>query len=193
MQHHVIYVPGIGDDIFLVQSTIIKFWRLFGVYGHCHPMPWAGSGEYAAKAEALAAYIDKYKAAGHRVSLVGASAGASAVLNAYANRRNEVSKVIYVCAKINRPDTVSAVTIGNNPAFKEALAVLQTNVSGFTDADKSHFHSFYSEKDGLAPYEATHIRGVKETKLPPLRHGLAIIYSLSIGFPKLLRVLKQVA
>ena len=193
MQHHIIYVPGIGDDIFRIQSTIVKFWRLFGVRGHCHPMPWSGRGDYATKAETLVARIDEYVAAGHQVSLVGASAGASAVLNAYATRHATVNKLVYVCAKINHPETVSAATFNKNPAFKSALAVLQTNLLGFTEADKSHFHSFYSNKDGLIPYESTRIVGVKKTKLPPLRHGAAIIYSLSFGFPKLLRVLKPAA
>ena len=193
MQHHIIYVPGIGDNIFRLQSTIIKFWRLFGVRGHCHPMPWAGPGDYAAKTAALVTKIDEYTAAGHRVSLVGASAGASAVLNAYSSRAHAIRGLIYICGKINYPETVSAATISKNPAFKEALAALQTNLRGFTKADKARFHSFYSEKDGLIPYDSTQIVGVKETKLPPLRHGMAIVYSLSLGFPKLLRVLNQVA
>jgi len=193
MQHHIIYVPGIKDDLFRVQSMIIRFWRLGGVHGHCHPMPWAGPGDYAAKAEALLVMIDEYAAAGHRVSLVGASAGASAVLNAYSARREVVSGVAYICAKINRPQTVSTVTLKHNRAFGAALAVLQTNLINFTEADKSRFHSFYSVHDTVIAYEDTHIAGVKETKLAPLGHGIAIIYSLTFGFPKLRRVLSHPA
>jgi len=193
MQHHIIYVPGIGDDLFRAQSTIIKFWRLFGVHGHCHPLPWAGQSDYATKAEALLGHIDGYVAAGHRVSLVGASAGASAVLNAYAERRQAVSRVIYICAKITHPETVGQATLNKNPAFKEALAVLQTNLGSFDDVDKRHFHSFYSERDNVIAYEYTVIPGVLETKLPPLHHGQSIIYSVTIGFSKLLRVLNSPA
>ncbi len=193
MAHHIIYVPGIQDDLFHAQSLIIKFWRLFGVCGHCHPLPWAGQGDYATKAATLLARIDDYVAAGHRVSLVGASAGASAVLNAYAARRTAVSGVAYICAKINRPETVSAETLGENPAFKTALALLQANLQTFDAADKSRFYSFYSVKDGTVAYADTRVNGVRESKLAPLGHGLAIIYCLTFGFPKLLRVLKPAA
>ena len=193
MAHHIIYVPGIQDDLFHFQSLIVKLWRLFGVRGHCHPLPWAGPGDYATKAAALLARIDDYVAAGHRVSLVGASAGASAVLNAYAARRTAVGGVVYICAKINRPETVSAVTFDENPAFKTALMQLQTNLQTFDTADKSRFYSFYSVKDGTVAHADTRIDGVKEAKLAPLGHGLAIIYCLTFGFPKLLSVLKPVA
>ena len=50
--------------------------------------------------------------------------------------------------------------------------------------------SYYSPKDGTVPYAATVIKGVNETRLPALPHGRAILYSLSFGFPKLMRFLK---
>ncbi len=100
MQHHVIYVPGILDDIAHVQSTLVRLWRLHGIYGHAHTMPWLGASDYPAKARRLLAAIDRLHDQGHRISLVGASAGASAVLNAYVERREVVSGVAIICPKI---------------------------------------------------------------------------------------------
>ncbi len=189
-QHHVIYVPGIGDDSF-GQSLYIKFWRLYGVRGHLHEMPWAGDGAYEPKLQRLLDKIDHHKAQRHKVSLVGASAGASAVLNAYVERRDDIAGVVYICAKINAPETVSDKLYAKNPAFKTALYCLQDNLKKFTVADKAKMHSFYSPGDHYVPHEATIVGGVAESKLPPLRHGVAVIYSLTFGTHKLLRILKS--
>lgn len=189
-KHHVIYVPGILDDSYL-QSTWVRLWRLYGVHGHLHEMPWRGKEAYEPKFQRLLAKIDQYTDHGHKVSLVGASAGASAVINAYIERRDKISSVAYVCAKINAPETVSDRLYAENPAFKTALHLLQDNLPKLTKADKAKMTSFYSPGDGYVPHAATVIPGVREYQLPSLRHGPAVIYALTVGARKLLHSLKS--
>lgn len=189
-QHHVIYVPGILDDIYKIQSLAVKTWRLYGVHGHCHPIPWAGEEAWEPKFKRLLAEIDRYKAAGHEVSLVGASAGASAVLNAYAERPASIKSLIYICAKINAPETVSKKTYAKNPAFKTSLELLQKNLKKLKAEDKSRMLSLYSPADNTVPYLATVIEGVEERKLPALRHGRAIIFALTFGAKEMTGFLK---
>ncbi len=192
-QHHVIYVPGIQDDIYHAQSLPMKFWWLYGLRGHCHPMPWAGEEPYEPKFKRLLAQIDGYLAQGHKVSLLGASAGASAVLNAYVERADKITGLAYVCAKINAPETVSDLTYNANPAFKTALYGLQGNLPRLKPADKDKMHSYYSPGDHYVPYAATTIPGVEESRLPPLKHGFAIIYSLTFGAHRIARFLRRQA
>lgn len=189
-QHHVIYVPGILDDIYRIQSTLIKFWGFHGVRGHCHEIPWAGEEAWGTKFQRLLDEIDGYVSQGHQVSLVGASAGASAVLNAYVERADKIHSLAYICAKINAPETVSHKTYAENPAFKTSLESLQGNLKKLTIVDKAKMHSYYSPNDGTVPYAATVIKGVGETRLPALHHGRAILYCLSFGAFKLTRFLK---
>ncbi|HET7059970.1 MAG TPA: hypothetical protein VFH99_01470 [Candidatus Saccharimonadales bacterium] len=189
-QHHAIYVPGILDDKLRIQSTIVATWRLYGVHGHCHEIPWAGAEAWRPKFQRLLAEIDKYHSQGHQVSLVGASAGASAVLNAYAERSDKINGLIYICAKINTPETVSQKTYDENPAFKTSLELLQANLPKLKPQDKVKMLSLYSPADGTVPYAATVIPGVKESQLPRLKHGRAILYSLSFGASGLARFIK---
>jgi pimeloyl-ACP methyl ester carboxylesterase len=189
-QHRVIYIPGIKDDLLWVQSSAIRLWRLHGVRGHCHEMPWAGDEAWEPKFQRLLDEIDSYAAQGHKVSLVGASAGASAILNAYFERTDKIHRLVYICAKINAPETVSQKTYAENPAFKTSLKLLQGNLKKLTATDKAKMHSYYSPNDGNVPYAATVIEGVAETRLPALRHGRAIIYCMTFGAPKLMRFLK---
>lgn len=189
-QHHVIYVPGILDNIYHVQSLAVGTWRLYGVYGHCHEVPWAGSEAWEPKLQRLLAEIDRYTSRGHAVSLVGASAGASAVINAYVERSDKIHRLIYICAKINAPETVSDKTYAENPAFKASLESLQANLKKLASADKAKMLSLYSPVDKTVPHAATIIPGVVERRLPRLSYGKAIVYSLTLGAYELLRFLK---
>ena len=189
-QHHIIYIPGIHDDRLKVQSFLVSLWRVYGVRGHCHEMPCFGPEPYEPKFKSLLERIDRYSSQGHRISLVGASAGASAAINAYVERRNAIGGLAYICGKINAPETVSKRTYSNNPAFETSMYKLQDSLKELTVEDKARMHSFYTPADQVVPYEATVIPGVAESKLPALRHGQTIIYSLSFGAAGLLRPLK---
>ena len=188
---HIIYVPGILDNLYHIQSTAVRTWRFSGAHGHCHEMPWLGPESYEPKFQRLLGEIDKHAAEGHDVALVGASAGASAVLNAYVARPDKIKGVMLLCAKINYPETVSPKTYARNPAFKESLEQLQANLAKLTTRQKERILSCYSPADGLVPYEATVIPGVRQTRLPPIRHGRAILYGITFGVPGFIRFLKQ--
>jgi len=179
MKRVVIYVPGIRDDWFKAQSFLLWFWRFRGVKPICHEMPWSGNEPYEAKVDRLLAQIDHEAAAGYKISLLGASAGASAVLNAYAARRESITGVVLICAKINLPDSVSKHTYDQNPAFKTSLQELQKLLPRLTAQDKSKILSIYSPVDTSVPHADTIIPGVREVALRPLSHGQAILYSIS--------------
>ncbi|HTB49066.1 MAG TPA: hypothetical protein VK712_03215 [Verrucomicrobiae bacterium] len=190
-QHHVIYVPGILDNILHIQSTAVKSWRLWGVRGHCHVMSWLGSEEtYEAKFQRLLDRINKYAAQGHSVSLVGASAGASAVLNAYVANPAAVTGVVLICPKINNPETVSGETYKKNPAFKESLERLQASLKKLTAEQKAkRIIAYYSPSDGTIPYAGSVIPGVPEKRLPAIKHGQAIVYAITFGAPSFITFL----
>lgn len=194
MKHHVIYVPGIGDNIWHVQSMAVRAWRLYGVRGHFHAMPWAGQEGFEPKFQRLLDEIDKYASRGHKVSLVGASAGASAVLNAFVEESDRISGVVLICPKINGPETVSQKTYAENPAFKDSLGLLQVNLPKLTASQKANqILNYYSPKDGTIPYEGITIPGVPERRLPGIKHGYAIMYALTFGAHGLLDFLKELS
>jgi hypothetical protein len=190
-QHHLIYVPGILDDIYFSQSTPLRTWRLYGLRAHIHEMPWAGPDAYEPKLERLVAKIDKYADQGHKVSLLGASAGASAVLNAYVERRDKITSLAYICGKINDPERVSPKLYQRNWAFKDSLYRLQKNLRELTPGDKAKMRSYYSPADKTVAHDQTVIPGVSEEKLPSLGHATAILYSLSFGAHRLAKFLKS--
>jgi hypothetical protein len=146
--HHVIFVPGLGDYKPQGQHLVPGYWRLFGVKGHYHPMIWNDKLSFASKLEKLLTKIDRLASDGSFVSLVGTSAGASAVLVAYAARLDNVTGVACICGKVNHPETVESYRYIENPAFKESMAELQRVLPKLNLAARQRIVSIHPLYDG---------------------------------------------
>lgn len=193
MKHHVIYVPGIADDIGKVQSRIVKLWRFQGVQPETYVIPWAGKNNYDDSKRVLNKRIQMLVSRGDKVSLVGASAGGCAVMNAYLENPSQVSGVAMICPKLINADNIGKRIVSKNPAFKQAMEELQIRLNSLTESSKRDLVSFISPRDGLVSYHDSAIVGVKEVRLPGLRHNLAILYTLTFGSRRLIKELRRIA
>jgi hypothetical protein len=73
----------LGDEVKKI-SWAVGYWRRHGLEPLVHAVGWHDeSQEFPPKLELLLEMIDQYASRGDRVSLVGCSAGGSAVLNAF--------------------------------------------------------------------------------------------------------------
>jgi len=190
-QHHIIYVPGIADDAYHIQSLSIKSWRLHGLHGHLHAMPWLGSEEYESKHTRLLTLIDELAAKGHTVSLVGASAGASAIINAYVERPDKITKLVHISGKINNPENVGEKIYRENPAFRLSLYRLQASLNRLAEADKAKMLLLYPVADNIVPHEDAVIPGVAENRLAVSGHGFGIVDAITVQFYLIARFLKM--
>ena len=190
--YKLIYVPGIGDDIGFVQSTLVRLWRLRGVVGITHVMPWDGPSEYDVRAKRLLKLISAENRSGKQVVLVGASAGASAVINAYLAERPSVAAVVLICPKINDSTNIGAKILKKNPTFLTSMQQTGNILNNLTAADKARIAIFLSPRDGLVARRDGVIPGVKTYQLAPLRHNAAILYALTFGFGQLKSELQKI-
>ncbi|HSW37248.1 MAG TPA: hypothetical protein VLG37_02660 [Candidatus Saccharimonadales bacterium] len=181
MKHHVIYVPGLGDYRPYHQDLAIKFWRIYGLIPHYHAVIWREGDSFKPKLDKLLVEIDTYLNAGDKVSLISFSAGASAVLNAFAARKDKINAVVCISGKINHPENVSQHTNAENPAFKESLELLQKNLRTFSNADRQHLLTIYPFRDQTVHHEDAVIEGVQEKRIPAWSHLTSVAYSLTIG------------
>src|SRR5947209_4364524 len=87
---YIIYIPGLGDKKSVGQQKAISTWRIWGVKAELCKMNWSDDEPWNSKFKRLLARIDDLTAQHKQVALAGASAGASAVINAYAARKDTV-------------------------------------------------------------------------------------------------------
>ena len=193
MTHHAIYVPGLGDHRTRAQRLAPKYWEVFGVKGQCYVMNWRDKEALAPKLTRLLQLIDELAKGGNKVSLVGTSAGASAVLVAYAARQDKISGVICICGKINHPETVKPSRFVQNPAFKESLAELQQILPKLGPRARDRIMSIHPLYDGIVPSADTIVPGAQERLIPTVGHAFSIGMTLIFGAALMMGFLKKQA
>lgn len=190
MSHQVIYIPGLGDRRPRGQTIVLSFWKLFGLRVHYFPLGWSDKGDFQLKLTLLLAKIDELSNDGHLVSLVGVSAGASAALNAYAQRK-DLNAVVCVCGKIQNPQTIGIRTYQINPAFKQSAFGVKTSLHQIKPARISRILSIHPRSDSTVLVADTKIAGASEKVVPVFGHIQGILYSITFGLPAIAKFIKN--
>jgi predicted peptidase len=191
MKHHVIYVPGLGDERSYGQQQLLWFWRLYGLTPHYHAIGWADKEPFKFKLDHLLELIDSLKIGDNKVSLVGASAGASAVLTAYSRRFDDITGVVCISGKIQNGHTIGQKTYDHNPAFKESVAGLPAVLNKLDPNARRRVMSIHPAKDQTVPPADTIIPGATEKQVPVRGHIQSIFYCITISAPSIAKFLKK--
>ncbi len=190
--HYVIYIPGLGDHNTKGQEFLLKSWRLWGVQPVLVPMLWADKEAFAPKLEQLLAKIDELSNSNtNNVSLVAASAGASAAIAAFAARQSAIHKVALLCGEVKVGVRIKQSYQTENPAFVESLQVLGSNLERIGSQQRERIRSYHPIFDETVPVGDTKIAGVASKCMFVVGHPFGIAYGLSIQAPWIMRWFKQ--
>ena len=192
MKQAVIYVPGIGDHHYKGQLLLIRSWRLWGVRPVMVRMEWNRKEGFEQKLQRLLDTIDELASKHYSVSLIGASAGAGAVINAFARRQNVVKGVVCIAGKIHRPEAIGSSYQKHSPAFIESAYMVQASLDHLDfDADRSRVQSRYALFDPIVPHRDSEIPGALNKQVRTMGHAFTIATQLLFGAPGYIRWLKR--
>lgn len=189
MAHHVIYVPGLSDHLPQGQKTVIQWWRLLGLTPHYLALGWNQADGFANKLNRILDLIKELESKGHQVSLVGVSAGASAVVNAFATHKS-LHKVVCISGKLNGPETVGQEIFQTNPDFKDSVFGADKALKSMSKTELAKIMSTHPALDKRVPVAATIISGAVEKSLPGRSHSTGIFIALTLGAPAIARFIK---
>lgn len=189
--HYVLYIPGLGDHNLVGQCFVVRKWRLFGVKPIIIPMIWNNNEPFNDKLAKITSQVDSLFADGHRVSLVGISAGGSAVINALAARNGKIHRVALICGEVNPAITVAPKLVKENPAFAESVDLLQESLDKLTKEDRARIRSYRPIADKVVPINDTKISGAETKLMPTFGHLASIIYAITLGSFGVVRWLKK--
>jgi hypothetical protein len=174
-----------------LQKIAVGWWRVFGVKTKVFQMKWSDRELFSEKIARLSKEINILHTKGETVSLVGVSAGASAVLAAFVKNKAAVTGMVFICGKLNRPETVGQSYYDQNPAFRDAMNQLRGSVSQLTKADKTKVLSIAPLYDQTVPVEDMKINGAHQKIIPTLWHVPSIVLAVTVFSPLAIFFLKR--
>ncbi len=155
------------------------------------PLGWRNKEGFSKKLKRITDKIDGLSKQGHRVYLSGTSAGASAVLAAYAVRPN-VGGIITIAGKIYHPETISRHTQDENPDFFEAATLIQDNLKILSQRDDiKNILCIYCPKDKTVPHKDAVIPDGTDYRVPGWNHGSGIFFGVILGAPAIARFIRS--
>ena len=192
--HDVIYVPGLGDTRADGQRALISTWRFWGVRPHFLQMVWGEGDDFEPKLQRLLDRIDDLHGRGHKISLVGASAGAGAVINAFALRQDKVSGVVCIAGKINNPEGIGPDYQRRSSPFVDSAYRVQASLDQLAfKTDRTRIQSRHAIFDPVVPTRDSEVVGGQNKTVPSVGHAITIATQLLFGAPFFIRFLKKTA
>ncbi|KKR15457.1 MAG: hypothetical protein UT42_C0001G0014 [Candidatus Falkowbacteria bacterium GW2011_GWA2_39_24] len=184
-EHKVIIVQGLGRDASKLV-WITRFWKKYGLNPIVYSVGWHDTEEgFVPKLNRLLDLIDKLFEEGDIVSLIGTSAGGSAVINAFAKRKQQIASVVNICGRL-RVGTHKGIhsfeiRTASSPAFAESVRMCEQEIEQLSSDDKDRIMTVRPLLgDELVPADTVIINGAHNVVIPSGEHVLSIALSLSL-------------
>jgi hypothetical protein len=184
-KHSIIIIPGLGDKTKPVQF-LIEHWKIYGLNPIIYSVGWRdGESQFLPKLYKLLSLIDKLKRNGDTVSLIGTSAGGSAVLNAFFERKNVIHKVINICGRLRTGPIKGFRSFksktSSSPTFAQSVILAESREPFLNLNDRKKIMTVRSMfGDELVPPETTNIDGAHNIRVPMIGHVMSIGAALTI-------------
>ena len=194
--HEVLIVPGLSDGMSW-PSWMVRNWnQKYGLTPSFHTMPWKDSSpHFEPKLQRFLSEIDSLTKKGKRVSLIGTSAGGSAVLNAFTLRQNDIHKVVNICGRLKTGENTHPTL---EQAGKNSASFIES-VQMFEEAEKSLDYDVRKNiltvrplYDEIVPISTMAVEGSCDLQIISVEHMLNIAVALTLYSKQITNFLNDV-
>jgi len=197
-EHHIIYIPGLFDTHPVnrpFHNLAQAAWRKKGFHPHLYLPHWEEGHHFTPKLKGITHLIDALVQQGNIVSLVGQSAGGSAALNAFCERRDKVNGVVNITGRLRsgvnvRPTLQQAARI--SPAFKESVLLFEReNEPILRPSDRKKIMTIRPWFDETVPASTVPLDGATNLVAPIVEHSSGGGFISIVWTSKFLEFLKE--
>ncbi len=192
--HYVLFVPGLGGENILFRRTA-NSWNRFGFTPIIHDVGWKDEEQhFEPKLKKLISLIDTLHASGGIISLVGTSAGGSAVLNAYSKRTTKIHKVVNICGRLRAGYHVFPsleIASRSSKSFRESVTLFEQREPDLTNKQRKNILTIRSLFDETVPISTISVRGAHNVQIVSVEHNLSIALALTVYSKIIVRFLQK--
>ncbi len=187
MIHNVIIIPGLGDSTISVKLATIH-WSRLGLTPVVHSVGWRKDQEhFNTKLRKLTSLIDRLYDPENKLSLVGTSAGSSAVMNAFMTRKDKIHRVVSVCGRLRQGTQQGYRSFKSKTAtsisFKESVLMFEKNEHKLNKSDRKKIMTIRPIFDELVPRDTAILKDASNRTIYSIEHMFSIWMSLSFYKP----------
>jgi hypothetical protein len=193
-KHIVIIVPGLGDQVKQLKIITAHF-RNHGFTLIVHNIGWRNTnGDFAPKLQKLVKRIDDYNRGGAKVSLIGTSAGGSAVMNAFFERKKIVYRVVNVCGRLRTGAITGfrsfASKTKSSTSFAESVKLAEKRTGELTVSDRCRVLTVRPIFDEVVPSDTQILSGATNIRISTIGHVVSIALTLTVFSKQIFEFLK---
>lgn len=194
MKYVVIYIPGLGDKwkfLLWLQRQMLSTWRVYGLRTELFAMGWSDEKEtFDERFEELLQKIDT-RAESEKVVVVGASAGASAAISAYAKRNKKVEGIVSICGELRGSKDVPSLAFHANPQFKASLELMEQIIPSLTAVDRKRILTLRPRLDTVVQPDEAWLDGAVNEQMPVWGHLFGIGYAIACKGRRIARFVRK--
>ncbi len=183
LTNHLIIIPGLGNNI---KGHILATagFKKFNIVPYIFDTKWRiEENGFEEKFKRALKLVDSLASKNSKISIMGNSAGSSFAINLFANRKNQIDKIIINCGRVRDGDwpwfTFDQAT-KLSPSFRESVLWAQKFEKNFTNADRKKILTLRPIFDEIVPPLTVPIRGAKNEIIPLIGHSLTITLNMTL-------------
>lgn len=192
--HHLIVVPGLGGQNNKFNA-MVKLWEKFGFITHIYDFGWKNKEiKFNSQLDKLLHDIDDLLSQGAKISLIGTSAGGSAVLNAFYKRRKQIHRVVNICGRLRRGYNVYPTleyAAQDSPSFCQSVTLFEDREPSLTEQERKRVLTIRAFVDEIVPSSTTTIKSATNNRVISVEHMLSIAAAMTIYVQPTIDFLKQ--
>lgn len=194
-EHHIIYVPGLNDQR-KGYELLINRWSNYGIVPHVHRIGWQDREKsFKTKLKKLVGEVNKILDHGNTVSMVGGSAGGSAVLNTLLEQPR-INAVVNLCGRLRSGENVHPsleLASKNSPVFKESVLRFEKKEPGMSKELREKVLCLIPIWDEIVPKSTVSLKGATNKTLFTFEHILSGLLGTTLFSPMVVGFLKEKA
>ena len=112
-------------------------------------------------------------------------------ISVYSERRDKISKVVFICGKLNRLDNIQQKYFNKNPAYKKCVEHAKRSMPKLSNDDKKKMTSVYPIFDEVVTTKDARLAGTKQKKVLSFFHALSIFLAISLYKKSIIKLIKK--
>jgi predicted esterase len=193
--HHIIIVPGLGDDVSVTQFWINHWPKTENLSFEVWSADWENySEDFTQKYQRLLKKVKDCKKQYDQISLIGISAGASLVSNVFVKNSKLVHKVVDVCGRLRMKKTglptLEFITF-RNLSYINSIYEFEKYEKKINELDRKKIMTLAGMYDELVPVSTIPVEGAENRFIPFIGHNFCVTISFTFLKSTILKFLNS--